>query len=94
MRFIQCLSIINPITNEINYQNIRIDNKCYEKRRKKKSFTYHILHNLCLTNESVLEDDYENALQEYIYYSQKEKNNITFQMAIGNGKKIYKKLIG
>ncbi len=90
----KCLSIINPITNEINYQNIRIDNKCYEKRRKKKSFTYHILHNLCLTNESVLEDDYENALQEYIYYSQKEKNNITFQMAIGNGKKIYKKLIG
>lgn len=44
-----------------------------KKEEKKKSFTYHLLHDFCATNKSVLEDDYENALQEYIYYSQEKK---------------------
>ncbi len=91
--YAKCLMVINPINNKINYQNISLDDKYYEKRRKKKSFTYHVLHDFCTANERVLEDDYENALQEYIYYSQGKKSNKECQTTIGSGKNIYCKLI-
>lgn len=36
--YAKCLIVINPINNKINYQNISLDDKYYEKRRKEEIF--------------------------------------------------------